>query len=251
VRIAAALVAAVAVTLPAGERTRVVGAADAYFGRAPLTIASTPAPRSTGGLHDFFSEGDYWWPDPKRPGGPYIRRDGESNPDNFVEHRRALMRVSVEMPALTAAWKLTGDARYAAHARAHLRAWFADAGTRMNPRLTCAQAIHGVTAGRGTGDDTIVLPPSEIGELAAFARRSGRTWLVAVLNGPAARSLKIDLGFLGRGRYDALVVRDKPDDPAAVTVEKTTTTAVSRLTVALRPSGGFVARLNPSPVLPR
>jgi hypothetical protein len=69
--------------------------------------ARAPA-RSAGGPHDFFSEGDYWWPDPKNPSGPYVRRDGESNPDNFVEHRRALIRLSVEMPALTAAWKLTG-----------------------------------------------------------------------------------------------------------------------------------------------
>jgi hypothetical protein len=116
------------------------------------------AGRSAGGPHDFFSEGDYWWPDPKNPGGPYLRRDGESNPDNFVEHRRALIRLSVEMPALTAAWKLTADARYSAHARRHLQAWFVDAATRMNPHLTYAQAIHGVTTGRGTGIiDTIHL----------------------------------------------------------------------------------------------
>jgi alpha-glucosidase len=72
-----------------------------------------------------------------------------------------------------------------------------------------------------TWDETIVLPASEIGELAVMARRKGRTWFVAVLNGPTARSLRIDLGFLGKGRYDALVVRDTSDDPAAVIVEKT------------------------------
>jgi alpha-glucosidase len=73
-----------------------------------------------------------------------------------------------------------------------------------------------------TWDETIVLPASEIGELAGVARRKGRTWFVAVLNGPAARSLRIDLGFLGKGRYDAFIVHDKSDDPAAVRVEKTT-----------------------------
>jgi alginate lyase len=158
VKIAAALVAGVALTLPASERLRVVDAANQYLRRPPRTITSVRAARSEGGAHDFFSEGDYWWPDPKNPDGPYLRRDGETNPDNFVEHRRALMRFSVEMPALTAAWTLTGDARYAAHARAHLRAWFIDADTRINPRLTYAQAIHGITAGRGTGIiDTIHL----------------------------------------------------------------------------------------------
>ena len=140
------------------ERARVLSAADRYLRRSPETITGTRAARSAGGPHDFFSEGDYWWPDPKNPAGPYIRRDGESNPDNFVAHRRALIRLSVEMPALTAAWRLTRDRRYAAHARRHLRAWFVEGPTRMNPSLTYAQAIHGVTPGRGTGIiDTIHL----------------------------------------------------------------------------------------------
>jgi hypothetical protein len=130
------------------------------------------AARSAGGPHDFFSEGDYWWPDPANPSGPYIRRDGESNPGNFVEHRRALMRLSVEMPALTAAWRLTNESRYAEHARRHLRAWFVDPATRMNSNLQYAQAIHGVTTGRGTGIiDTIHLV--EVARAIEVLRRGG------------------------------------------------------------------------------
>jgi len=140
------------------ERPRVLPAAKRYLSEPPLTITAFPAPRSSGGLHDFFSEGDYWWPDPKNPNGPYVRRDGESNPANFVDHRRALVRLSIQVPALVAAWSLTGDKHYAAHARAHLRAWFADPASRMNADLRYAQAIHGVTTGRGTGIiDTIHL----------------------------------------------------------------------------------------------
>ena len=140
------------------ERDRVIPAADKYLTRPPQTITAFRAARSAGGPHDFFSEGDYWWPDPKNPAGPYIRRDGESNPDNFVDHRRALVRLSVEVPALTAAWKLTSDDRYAAHAKRHLRAWFVDPSTRMTPSLEYAQAIHGIATGRGTGIiDTIHL----------------------------------------------------------------------------------------------
>jgi len=75
--------------LPDGERARVLAAADKYLQRSPATVTSTRAARSAGGRHDFFSEGDYWWPDPKNPSGPYVRRDGESNPDHFVEHRPA------------------------------------------------------------------------------------------------------------------------------------------------------------------
>ena len=133
------------------DRGRILKAARQYLKEAPSTITATHSPRSAGGKHDYFSEGDYWWPDPKNPGGPYIQRDGMSNPDNFVAHRRALMRLSVQMPALAAAWRIAKDRKYAVHAARHLRAWFLDPETRMNPNLQYAQAIHGIATGRGTG----------------------------------------------------------------------------------------------------
>ena len=90
-------------------------------------------------------------------------------------------------------------------------------------------------------DETRVLPPSEIGELALFARRSGNTWFVAAMNGPAERTIKVDLSFLPRRTYRALIVRDRGDDPAALIVE---TRDVSRsLEIAMRGGGGFIARL--------
>jgi hypothetical protein len=140
------------------ERKRVLAAAERYLSEKPLTVTAFASDRSAGGRHDFFSEGDYWWPDPSNPQGPYIQRDGMSNPDNFVEHRRLLMRLSVQVPALVAAWKITNSKRFAAHAMRHLNAWFVDTETRMNPNLQYAQAIHGRVSGRGTGIiDTIHL----------------------------------------------------------------------------------------------
>jgi len=140
------------------DRSRILTAANKYLNEQPITITASQSPRSSGGLHDFFSEGDYWWPDPNNPSGPYIQRDGMSNPDNFVDHRRYLMRLSIQVPALTAAWKITKDTRYARKAATHLRAWFIDEATRMNPSLEFAQAIHGRFTGRGTGViDTIHL----------------------------------------------------------------------------------------------
>ena len=133
------------------ERPRILKAAERYLKEPPLTITASRSPRSAGGKHDYFSEGDYWWPDPKNPGGPYIQRDGRSNPDNFNDHRRALIRLSVQMPALSAAWAVTRERRFAEHAARHLTAWFVDPETRMNPNLQYAQAIHGRTTGRGTG----------------------------------------------------------------------------------------------------
>ena len=84
------------------DRERVLKAAKQYLSEAPITITASTSPRSSGGVHDFFSEGDYWWPDQQNPGGPYIQRDGMSNPDNFTAHRRYLMRLSVQVPALAA-----------------------------------------------------------------------------------------------------------------------------------------------------
>jgi Alginate lyase len=140
------------------ERQRVISNAKKYLTGKPETVTAAQSKRSAGGVHDFFSEGDYWWPDPKNPEGPYIQRDGMTNPDNFVEHRKFLMKLSVQAPALTAAWKLTKDRRYSDHAAAHIRAWFVDEATRMNPDLQYAQAIHGRSTGRGTGViDTIHL----------------------------------------------------------------------------------------------
>ncbi len=133
------------------ERPRVLRLAARYLNEKPVTVTASFSPRSAGGRHDFFSEGDYWWPDPKNPGGPYIQRDGMSNPDNFVEHRRAMIRLSLIVPALAAAYRITRDRLYAEHAARHLRAWFIDEATRMNPNLQYAQAIHGRFAGRGIG----------------------------------------------------------------------------------------------------
>jgi hypothetical protein len=137
--------------LAAFERPRVLKAAAKYLDAAPVTVTAASSPRSAGGKHDFFSEGDYWWPDPANPSGPYIQRDGMTNPDNFVEHRRAMVRLSLIVPALAAAYKLTRDRKYSAAAARHLRAWFVDDATLMNPNLEYAQAIQGRFTGRGTG----------------------------------------------------------------------------------------------------
>jgi hypothetical protein len=140
------------------DRARILKAANQYLKEEPITITASSSTRSAGGPHDFFSEGDYWWPDPQNPTGPYIQRDGMTNPANFVDHRRYLMRLSVQVPALVAAWRLTKDERYANQAVKHLRAWFVDEQTRMNPNLQYAQAIKGRFTGRGIGIiDTIHL----------------------------------------------------------------------------------------------
>jgi hypothetical protein len=133
------------------DHDRILAAANRYLSEKPITVTASHSERSPGGPHDFYSEGDYWWPDPKNAGGPYIRRDGESNPGNFNGHREAMVRLSLIVPALTAAWLLTRQKKYSDHAANHLRAWFVDSNTRMNPNLQFAQAIFGINKGRGIG----------------------------------------------------------------------------------------------------
>lgn len=137
--------------LAAIDRARILRAAGRYLAEPPVTITAFSAPRSPGGRQDYYSEADYWWPDPAHPKGPYIRRDGYSNPGKFTAHRDAVIRLGVQLPALAAAYVVTGDVRYADHAEKHLHAWFVAADTRMNPNLEHAQAIIGVNTGRGIG----------------------------------------------------------------------------------------------------
>jgi hypothetical protein len=170
--IAALAVPRLALDVAAIERGRVVPAAERYLHEAPISITAYRSERSAGGPNDYFSEGDYWWPDPEHPGGPYIQRDGMTNPDNFVSHRHALIRLSLHVPALTAAWHLTKKRAYAVHAAEHLRAWFLNSRTLMNPSLQYAQAIHGRFTGRGIGIiDTIHLV--EVARALTFLRNSG------------------------------------------------------------------------------
>ena len=153
------------------DRARIFRSAQQYLRETALKITSFPAARSAGGKHDYFSEGDYWWLDPAHPDGPYIQRDGLTNPDNFTDHRSALIQLSLQVPALAAAWLITKEERYAAWAEKQLRAWFVDEATRMNPSLEFAQAIHGRTTGRGIGIiDTVHLV--EVARAAAVLKKS-------------------------------------------------------------------------------
>ncbi|MEM9643927.1 MAG: alginate lyase family protein, partial [Planctomycetota bacterium] len=140
------------------ERDRILSKAAAHAGEPPRTVTDDVCPRSQGGPHDFFSEGDYWWPNPEDPNGKYIRRDGESNPDNFVAHRHSLVRLSDLIGTFASAFVLSGDEKYVREARKHLDAWFINESTRMNPSLLHGQAIKGRYSGRSIGViDTIHL----------------------------------------------------------------------------------------------
>ncbi|HZH73796.1 MAG TPA: alginate lyase family protein [Mariniphaga sp.] len=133
------------------EQQYIVELATSYADSIPVTVTAASSERSAGGINDFYSEGDYWWPDPENPEGPYIQRDGETNPDNFVAHRLAMIRFSMMTGTLTSAYLLTGDEKFVDSVTDHLEAWFVNPETRMNPSLNYAQAIKGRVTGRGIG----------------------------------------------------------------------------------------------------
>lgn len=127
-----------------------------FLKEEPQTLTDFPAQRSEGGIHDYYSEGPYWWEDPENPDGPYIRRDGERNPDMFNAHRQSLKRMEQAVCNLTAAYLLTSNPEYVEKAISHLDSWFVNEESFMNPSLLYAQAIKGIASGRGIGQIDVI-----------------------------------------------------------------------------------------------
>lgn len=96
-------------------------------------------------------------------------------------------------------------------------------------------------------DETRVLPDSEIGELAVFARRTGNDWFIGIVNGADARTISVDLGFLGAGDYTAEQFGDSPERTDAWSQSTNTVNRKTKLAVSLRSSGGYVARITRKP----
>lgn len=119
----------------------------------PVSVITKDVTPPSGDKHDYMSQAPYFWPNPNKPDGlPYIRRDGERNPElNKITDHLALDQMEDAVRSLSLAYYFKDDEDYAGKAAQLLRAWFLDPATRMNPNLEHAQFIPGANTGRGFG----------------------------------------------------------------------------------------------------
>lgn len=94
-------------------------------------------------------------------------------------------------------------------------------------------------------DRTVVLDASEIGRCAAFARRSGKTWFVGVMNASSQRDVSIELSFLDKGKHEALILTDPPDGSLGFKSETRTVDRKSAIKTTLIGGGGLTAMIKP------
>ena len=119
--------------------------------KEPSVMDKNQVPQS-GDKHDYMSLAPYYWPDPANPNGPYIRKDGQRNPEIYgINDHKAVDDMSKAVKNLCLAYYLLDDEAYAKKASAFLHVFFLDAATKMNPNMKYAQAVKGVNDGRGTG----------------------------------------------------------------------------------------------------
>ncbi len=127
--------------------------ADKILLNGTYTVTAKSVMPPSGDKRDFMSVGPYWWPDSsKKDGLPYIRKDGQVNPERHaIEDARYFGKLIQEVYQLSLAHYFSGDNKYAKHATKLLTTWYLDSKTRMNPNLNFGQSIPGRTKGRGIG----------------------------------------------------------------------------------------------------
>jgi len=127
--------------------------ADPLLDLPPTSVMDKEITPPSGSKHDYMSQAPYFWYDSSKPNGlPYLRRDGQRNPEiNKITDHHNLGELGSRVKLLTLTGYLSGDNRYSAKAATLLRTWFLDEATRMNPNLQYGQGIPGINTGRGIG----------------------------------------------------------------------------------------------------
>ncbi len=119
----------------------------------PTVINKTINP-PTNDKHDYLSISRYWWPNPNTEDGkPWIRKDGETNPDTQEDavDRKRLGKMCKAVRDLSRAYYFSESEYYAKKGASMIRTWFLDTETRMNPNLEFGQSVPGIDKGRRSG----------------------------------------------------------------------------------------------------
>src|SRR5262245_22066032 len=119
----------------------------------PLSVTEKSITPPSGDKHDYMSIAPYWWPNPNTANGlPYVRRDGEVNPErDQISDRKRLENMIQTVNALALGYFFINREAYAHQAGKTLLSCFLDAPNKMNPHLQFAQSIPGRNQGRGDG----------------------------------------------------------------------------------------------------
>jgi len=215
----------------------------------PFSVVNKKPTPPSGDKHDYMSQAPYFWPDPASSNGlPYIRRDGERNPElrRITDHRE-MDEMANNVETLALAYYFTGKEAYASRATVLLRAWFFDPATRMNPNLKFAQAVPGVNDGRGTGlieSRSLTRVVHTVGLLAGSKDWSSAdqkqletwftqflTWMLESKHGQAEGAAKNNHGtyydvqvvsyalFVGKTEVATKVMKEAPQKRIAVQIE--------------------------------
>ena len=127
--------------------------ADKALKFGPVSVMEKINTAPSGDKHDYMSLAPYFWPDPTKPGGlPYIRKDGQTNPEvKEYKDKEYMPKLCEQVNILAMAYYFSDNDAYAEHAAKLMRVWFLDEATKMNPNLNYGQAIKGQNDGRGAG----------------------------------------------------------------------------------------------------
>lgn len=132
------------------SRTAIARAADKLLDMPPATVLDQRQVAPSGNPHDYYSMARYWWPNPKTADHlPYIRKDGQNNPETLGLGREALSTFQKQTEVLALAYFYTGEEAYADKCWQMLRAWYLDKKTYMTPHMAYSQVVLGRDDNKG------------------------------------------------------------------------------------------------------